>query len=55
MDLLEGKARQRSYLPGNSGSRQIDVPVLDWDKQGLDYPFVKDLGKFLADSAVGES
>lgn len=26
---------QRRFLPGNSGSRWTDVPVLDWDEQGL--------------------
>lgn len=51
-----GEGRQRRYLPGNSGSGQTDVPVLDWHEQGLEHLSARDLAKeFSADSAVGES
>lgn len=50
-----GEGRQWRDVPGNSGSGQTDMPVLDWDEQGLEHLSEGDLGKeFSADSTVGE-
>lgn len=50
-----GEGGKRRYLPGNSGSGQTDVPVLDRDEQGLDRLSPRDLGnEFSADAAVAD-
>lgn len=39
------EGRQQRYLPGKSGNRQTDMPVLDWDDQRLEHLSVRNMGK----------